>query len=316
MCSRSNTGGWSESSRSATCSPCSASARAASLPRHADPANPRWVVVDVETAGLDPRRATLLAVGAVADGTIRLADHFEVVLRQPVASAPANILVHGIGHAAQTGGVPPDIALADYLDYLGDSPLVAFHATALARACRRELGHTFDWRWLDLAYVAPARLPRDRRHSLDDWCARFGIVNTQRHHALADAGDRRIAAGPAGAARRSRTRRFRPLPQPGTTRPAAAPSLSGPARSRRETDGGRPDSRLNLPLRRGDAPPARAGSDRRKRAPTRAGALLAANLRPSMRRRAARVPGCGCLRPDAGYGRGTAWSLSTRHTPR
>ena len=170
-------------------------ARLAALPRRADPAHPRWVVVDVETGGLDPRRDALLAVGAVAvsvaDGTLRLADHFEVVLRQPVASAPANILVHGIGHAAQTGGMPPATALADFLDYLGDSPLVAFHAafdaTALARACRRELGHAFDWRWLDLAYVAPALLPREQRRSLDDWCARFGIVNAQRHHALADA---------------------------------------------------------------------------------------------------------------------------------
>ncbi|HEY9198464.1 MAG TPA: exonuclease domain-containing protein, partial [Gammaproteobacteria bacterium] len=59
----------------------------------------RCVVVDVETAGLDPKRDALIAIGAVAlrDGRIQMAENLEVVLRQHIVSTRDNILVHGIG---------------------------------------------------------------------------------------------------------------------------------------------------------------------------------------------------------------------------
>ncbi len=74
----------------------------------------RWVVVDTETSGLDPVNDRLLAIGAVTvDGTgIRLDDSFEVVLRSDRASDKDNVVIHGIGHEAQSLGVPAADALA------------------------------------------------------------------------------------------------------------------------------------------------------------------------------------------------------------
>lgn len=173
----------------------------------------RYVVVDVESTGLDIRRDQLIAIGAVAvqEGRIALADSFEVILRQEEVSDRDNILVHGIGGQMQREGLPPAQALLDFLAYLGKSPLVAYHAvfdaTMIRRAMRQHLGLVWKRPWLDLAYVMPALLP-DRAHShktLDDWTALFGITNYARHSALADAlatAQLLLAALPLAAARK------------------------------------------------------------------------------------------------------------------
>lgn len=155
----------------------------------------RYVVMDVETTGLDLTRDRLIAIGAVAveGGRIDLADSFEVVLRQDQISSKDNILIHGISGEAQREGLLPAAALAAFLDYLGKSPLVAFHVTfdetMIRRAMRTHLGLAFKHSWLDLAYLMPSLLPERAQHyrTLDDWSGRFHIANYARHSALADA---------------------------------------------------------------------------------------------------------------------------------
>jgi len=155
----------------------------------------RCVIVDVETAGLNPRRDALIAVGAVTlrDGRILLAEHLEVVLRQETVSQRDNILVHGIGGTAQRAGLEPAEALLRFLEFIGKDPLIAFHVmfdeTALRGALRRYLGFTFRAQWLDLAYLMPALFPEQASsaRTLDDWLRVFGIEVAQRHNASADA---------------------------------------------------------------------------------------------------------------------------------
>jgi DNA polymerase-3 subunit epsilon len=155
----------------------------------------RYVVVDVESTGLDLTRDRLIAIGAVAvtGGRIDLTDSFDVVLRQDTISSKDNILIHGIGGEAQRDGLPPAEALTAFLDYLGKSPLVAFHVTfdetMIRRAMRTHLGLDFRHPWLDLAYLMPSLLPEraNQYRALDDWAGHFHIVNYARHSALADA---------------------------------------------------------------------------------------------------------------------------------
>ncbi|HTN93938.1 MAG TPA: 3'-5' exonuclease [Gallionella sp.] len=155
----------------------------------------RFVVVDVETTGLNLLTDTLISIGAVAvvNGRIALGDSFSVVLQQLESSRKENILIHGISGSVQREGVPPADALLAFLDYLGKSPLVAFHVafdeTMIRRAMRRYLGISFKRPWLDLAYVLPT-LYRDlmRGHrALDDWASHFDIRIDDRHNAVADA---------------------------------------------------------------------------------------------------------------------------------
>lgn len=158
----------------------------------------RWVLVDVETSGLDMRHDRLLAIAAIAlklDGEaapcIDLGDSFEAVLRQDAAPAnKANILLHGIGVGEQRAAVAPDVVLEAFEGWLGDAPLVAFHAafdeTMIARAMTSTLGRTLANPWLDLEPVADALHPEVGGRALDDWLEHFGIDCAVRHQAAAD----------------------------------------------------------------------------------------------------------------------------------
>jgi DNA polymerase-3 subunit epsilon len=154
-----------------------------------------WVVVDVETGGLNPRVDPLLAIGAVTvtGNAIPMAPVCEVGLRQLEATASANILVHGITTGQQLAAMEPAQALLDWLEYAAGQPRLAYHAAfdqlALERASLAWLGLKDRTVWLDLAVLAPLLVPRgpgfDR--PLDDWLAHFHIPAYQRHGALADA---------------------------------------------------------------------------------------------------------------------------------
>lgn len=164
-----------------------------------DPERPlaalRWCVVDVETGGLDAMRDPLLAIGAVAveHGRIALGAGVEAGLAQTQATAPANILIHGIGEREQMQGLPPQRALLDWLEFARAAPRVAFHAgfdrTVLERETRARLGLCPPEPWFDAAVIAPLMFPQaaPRCRHLDDWLAQFGIAAYARHGALADA---------------------------------------------------------------------------------------------------------------------------------
>ena len=153
----------------------------------------RWVVMDVESSGLDVWRDRLISIGAVAvhGEVLQFSDSLEVVLRQAEVSETANILVHGIGGTAQRSGLPPARALLDFLAFAGRDPLVAFHAAfdtvMIGRALRTHLG--LRWRPLaiDLADLLPALFPQAGCRDLDGWASRFGIRHDARHQALSDA---------------------------------------------------------------------------------------------------------------------------------
>lgn len=158
----------------------------------------RWVVLDVESSGLDMHHDRLLAIAAIAvrmapgRALIELGDSFEVVLRQPAATVAdkSNILLHGIGLGAQRAGIEPAQALAAFEQFAGVSPLVAFHAafdrTLIERACLQHLGRRPAHAWLDLEPLAAVLHPQVRAHSLDEWMQHFGITCAVRHQAAAD----------------------------------------------------------------------------------------------------------------------------------
>lgn len=155
----------------------------------------RWVVVDVETGGLNPHIDPLLSIGAVEirDGRIRLGGGFEAGLQQATATSHENILVHGLTHSQQLSGMAARDVLLDFAEFAAGGPYVAFHAgfdrTALQVAMQKELDWDFSGRWLDAAVIAPLLFPKlaNACRSLDDWLDALSIHNYARHSAVADA---------------------------------------------------------------------------------------------------------------------------------
>ena len=159
----------------------------------------RWVMLDVETSGLDPHRDRLLAIAAIALRvdwarkrlSVDLGDSFEVVLRQDeVTAAKDNILLHGIGVQRQREGVAPEAALAAFAEYAGRSPLLAFHAAfdqaMITRHLRQHLGRAPAHAWVDIEYLCAVTHEYVRARSLDEWMRHFGIECAVRHQAAAD----------------------------------------------------------------------------------------------------------------------------------
>ncbi len=159
----------------------------------------RWVVLDVETSGLDPQRDQLLAIAAIAVQvdwaarrlSITPGDSFEVVLRQSsVASAKDNILLHGIGLQRQREGVPPAQGLRAFADFAGASPLLAFHApfdqAMIGRHVLVHLGAALPNRWVDIEQLCAVTHEKVRARALDEWLVHFGISCANRHQAAAD----------------------------------------------------------------------------------------------------------------------------------
>jgi len=151
-------------------------------------AQARWVVIDCETSGLDPRRDRLLSVGAIrirAD-RIELGDAFSARVRSPVASGAENILVHGIGGDAQLAAPLPGQVLPQLARFAEGCIPVAFHAWFDREVLQRS-GLRIAQRWLDLEPLAHALYPGKKLRTLDEWLSAFGIQPVARHDALLDA---------------------------------------------------------------------------------------------------------------------------------
>ncbi|TDF82914.1 PolC-type DNA polymerase III [Pseudomonas sp. H9] len=155
----------------------------------------RWVVLDLETSGLNTQRDHVLSIGAVVieDGAIDFSQQFERTLHQRDHKLTSSVLLHGLGPSAIAAGCDPAEALLDLMNFIGDSPVLAFHAPfdqrMLARALKDHLGYRLQHPFFDVAELAPLLNPQItlREAGLDDWTACFGLEAIERHNASADA---------------------------------------------------------------------------------------------------------------------------------
>lgn len=155
----------------------------------------RWVVVDLETTGLNPNRDQVLSIGAVVieDGAVDFSQLFERTLQRAPGKLGPSVLIHGLGPSAIAAGDDPAQALLEFMEFVGDSPLLAFHAPfdqhMLCRALKDSLGYRLNHPFLDVADIAPLLCPDTniREAGLDDWVRHFQLQVGERHHASADA---------------------------------------------------------------------------------------------------------------------------------
>lgn len=158
-------------------------------------AKQRFVVVDLEATGLNTSKDKILSIGAVAveGGAILMGEQFERTLKREQVKVNESVLIHQIAPSELATGIRPKTALLDFLDFVGDSPLVAFHADFDQRLLQRELkdffGYSFKHPFFDLAEVAPLLNPDHcmRQPRMDDWIDHFKLNVMQRHNACADA---------------------------------------------------------------------------------------------------------------------------------
>jgi DNA polymerase III subunit epsilon len=159
----------------------------------------RFVSLDTEATGLDPKRDRVITIGAVGilDGQIDLADAFEVMLK--VAYNQSAVTVHGVTRDEAQDGMDEREAIEAFLGYLGDGVIVGHHIgfdiEMLNLACERHFGIKLMNRSLDTMDLtlhlqdggAFQATGGPNGFTLDALCALFGVAPRDRHTAGGDA---------------------------------------------------------------------------------------------------------------------------------
>lgn len=159
----------------------------------------RFIVLDSETTGLDPRKDRIITIGAIAviDGDVVLDDVYEALLKVEYNSSA--VTVHGVTREESLDGLDEPVALEQFRAYLGDGVIVGHHighdVDTFNAGYQRQGGQHMPNRSLDTMALA-LRLEADgvfageepfRSFSLDELCDRFGVVPHDRHTAPGDA---------------------------------------------------------------------------------------------------------------------------------
>jgi len=159
----------------------------------------RFVVLDCETTGLDPRRDRIITIGAVTvqHDEILLDDAFEVMLELDYNRA--SVTVHGITRDETVGAMQEPAALAAFVEYLAEGVIVGHHIghdiQCLNAALERHGMALIENRSLDTMDLtlhcnnegAFANMRMAEGFSLDGLCEMFGVAPHDRHTAGGDA---------------------------------------------------------------------------------------------------------------------------------
>ncbi|MBZ9730928.1 3'-5' exonuclease [Salegentibacter sp. JZCK2] len=158
----------------------------------------RFVVLDTETTGFDLKKDRMLSIGAVAinNKSIDIADGFEEYISQETFN-PKTVKIHGIIQNERIKTLSEEEAVKAFLEYIGNSVLVAHHAgfdlgminEALTRMGLPKLKNKV----LDTVNlyrgtrIISNLINREKSYSLDEIAETYNIDIRDRHTAAGDA---------------------------------------------------------------------------------------------------------------------------------
>lgn len=158
----------------------------------------RFVVLDTETTGFDYTNDRILCIGALVlqNGTINLQDSFEHYIDQEHFDK-SSVEIHGIIRRDVLNHKSEIEVLQLFLDYLGDSIIIAHHTkfdvTMINAALERNGLPKLSNKCLDTAVLYKRTLIKSNllqhkdHYTLDDLADKFDISKKDRHTAIGDA---------------------------------------------------------------------------------------------------------------------------------
>ena len=161
----------------------------------------RFVIMDTETTGTDPAKASLLSFGGIAitNMSLDLADSLEIVFQDQPVALGKTADIHGILKSHLRAGTSPQQALPRILAFLKNAVLVGHHIDFDKKMLDNALQHNFRGAKVRNKVVDTATLAlrlehfndsyvyRPTDYSLDALCHRYHIAVTDRHTAAGDA---------------------------------------------------------------------------------------------------------------------------------
>lgn len=149
-----------------------------------------YVVVDIETTGLNPGAAQIIEISALKVEDHEVVDSFSVLVR-PQRSISAFITnLTGITNAMVAKALPVEAVLPDFLDFLGDAIIlgqnIRFDIRFLDHDLQRHYGIALMNDYLDLLRITRRLLPDLPNRRLQTVAKRYGIATEGAHRGLRD----------------------------------------------------------------------------------------------------------------------------------
>lgn len=155
--------------------------------------NTRFLVFDTETTGLDIVNDRILSIGAIAifNNVIDVSDSFEIYLKQDQFKAET-VEIHGILKEGKLTKLSEDVAMENFINYLGNAVLVAHHTAfdieMINAALKRMDLPKLKNKTIDTGILyKKLEGKKDSHFNLDVLCKEFNIPKHDRHTAAGDA---------------------------------------------------------------------------------------------------------------------------------
>lgn len=148
-----------------------------------------YIVLDIETTGLDPKTEKIIEIGAarVRDGQVE--DTYQTLVNPARSLTERIVELTGITDEMLSGAPYIEEVLTAFLDFAGEDILlghsVRFDYSFLKRAAVNQ-NDTFEKKAVDTLKLARLCLPELPSRSLGALCEHYGIAHTA-HRALGDA---------------------------------------------------------------------------------------------------------------------------------
>lgn len=139
------------------------------------------VVLDLETTGLNPKYDKIIEIGAIRIREGKVEQSFSRLINPGIKLSEKTTLLTGITDEMLIGKQSLDQILDSILDFLGEDMLLGHHIifdySFLKKAVinAKPKGYMFERNGIDTLKIARMVLPADRKKTLENLCADFGI---------------------------------------------------------------------------------------------------------------------------------------------
>lgn len=148
------------------------------------------ICFDLETTGLNAKNERIVEIGAVRVKNGEIVDSFVTFVNPEKPIPPENTKITGIDDSMVKDAPHEKEALAEFFDFVKDSPLIAHNAgfdMAFLRAAVKRQGLERRLVSVDTLALSQALLPDLKRHRLDSLTKHFKLPSFQHHRASDDA---------------------------------------------------------------------------------------------------------------------------------
>ncbi len=158
----------------------------------------RFVVLDTETTGINPRKDKILSIGAVSilNNQISVENSFEYFIEND-NNNEASIHIHGILPKGKEKKISEEFAFESFLEYCGNDIIIGHHIgfdmAIMNQLAKRFVNDELRNKTIDTATLSIrlehrntySYLPQD--YSLDALTSRYNVQTNDRHTAAGDA---------------------------------------------------------------------------------------------------------------------------------